>query len=274
MKFFENQSINIFGYSLSITVIIATLILIISGCLVNIILNKLINKRINKSKNRHRKNLLYSVKYVKTYLIFIIVCVLVLQSFGVSLTWLIASSAALVVAFGLGLQQLVSNYMSGATLIFSEWFSIGDVIKIDNKSGKITKIGLRNTHLITPLGENIIIPNSRFLNDIVSNWSQSSVPKLFEINVGVSYGTDLDKTTKLISNSIKSISNINKNYEPVVLLDNFGDSSIDLVVRFSLVDTFKEVTSKSDVRFMIEKTLRENSIQIPFPQRDIHITNK
>jgi len=207
------------------------------------------------------------------YLIYVITIVIILEIIGVKITILLAGSAALLVGIGLGLQQIFSDIISGIFLLVDGSVKIGDVMEVDTLVGKVTQINLRTSEILTRDGITIIVPNHKFITENVINWSHNAALTRFDVNVGVAYGTNPEKVREVLLQCAQEIKEISKskNNVPNVRLTSFGDSSLDFQLLFWSKNVFLIEQTKSDLRFIIANKFMENDIQIPFPQRDLHI---
>ena len=208
------------------------------------------------------------------YLIWSISIVLMLNTLGVKVTILLASSAALLVGLGLGVQQIFQDVVSGIFLLFEGTIEIGDVLQVDGLIAKVQTIGLRTSTVLTRDGVNMIIPNHKFINENVVNWSHAQNPTRFQVTVGVSYDSDLEKVREVLLNTtfeLKEAIKDNPKYKPSVRIMDFADSSVNFEVHFWSHEQFWIENAKSELRFLIGKRFKEHGISIPFPQRDLHI---
>ncbi len=207
------------------------------------------------------------------YFIYVFSTVIILEIIGVKITILLAGSAALLVGIGLGLQQIFSDIISGIFLLVEGTVKVGDIMEVDSLVGKVTEINLRTSDILTREGIAIIVPNHKFITENVVNWSHNTTLTRFEVNVGVAYGTDPEKVKEVLQQcaiEVKEISNAKAN-PALVRLINFGDSSLDFQLLFWSRNAFMIENTKSDLRFLIAKKFNESNIQIPFPQRDLHL---
>lgn len=191
---------------------------------------------------------------------------------GVPLGGLAVFSGALGVGLGFGLQKVISNLVSGVIILLDKSIKPGDVIEIEGTFGWINSLRTRYISVITRDRKEILIPNEDFVTNKVINWSFTDRVVRIKANVGVSYDTDVPKAIEICENAAKSISRVLKTPEPSCLFIEFGDSSINLQIRFWINDAPNGVSNvQSEVLLAIWKAFKENDIQIPFPQRDIHI---
>jgi small-conductance mechanosensitive channel len=206
------------------------------------------------------------------YFVWIVTIVLVLETIGVKITFLLAGSAALLVGIGLGLQQTFNDIISGIILLFEGSIKIGDIIEIDGKVAKVRSIELRTSQVIDRADITIIVPNSKIVTDKVINWSHHTEKTRFSINVGVAYGTDVDLVIDLlIGSAAEHPMCLGEDKNPSAIFSDFGDSALLFELFFWSDELFTIEQTKSDIRRIISRKLSENSIQIPFPQRDLHL---
>jgi small-conductance mechanosensitive channel len=214
----------------------------------------------------------HAIFQIIKYLIWILVILLALDSLGVKITILLASSAALMVGLGLGLQQIFQDFVSGITLLMEGSLKVNDIVQTQNGDvGKVKQIGLRTSKLETRDHIILIVPNSKLINDSLINWSHIENTTRFEVTVGVAYGSDVKKVQEVLINCALEHNYIEKKPAPEVFFSDFADSSLNFRLLFYTKNTFRAERTKSDLRFSIDKAFRENSITIPFPQRDIHL---
>jgi len=205
------------------------------------------------------------------YLIWVIAVSLMLETIGVGVTFLLAGSAALLVGIGLGLQQTFNDVLSGFILLFENSVRVGDILEIDGDIVTIQEIGLRTSSGLNRHQIVIILPNSLITTNKVINWSHQHKRTLFTINVGVAYGSDVDKVIKLIEESALEHPVLKKRDILEGRLIEFGGSSLDFQLLFYSSDVFTIEKIKSDIRKIIYRKFIENNIEIPFPQMDVHL---
>jgi small-conductance mechanosensitive channel len=195
-----------------------------------------------------------------------------LDTVGIKITFLLASSAALLVGLGLGLQQLFQDFVSGITLLIEGTVKVGDIVETANgEVGQVDEINLRTSKLRTRDNIILIVPNSALIISPVINWSHIEQTTRFSVKVGVAYGSDVEKVTELLLMCTNEHKKIVKKPAPHVFFKDFGNSSLDFELLFYTNETFRVERIKSELRYAIDKAFRENNITIPFPQRDVHI---
>ena len=209
-------------------------------------------------------------KFIK-YLVYVIVILFTMSAAGINITILITASAALFVGLGLALQEIFQDIIGGIFIIVDKSLRVGDIIEIDNKVGKVFEIKLRTTRAITRDDKVIIIPNHKFISDIVYNYTQNHKTTRELVRIGVAYGSDIELVTQILLDIVKSQRTILKSPKPFVIFEDFGDSALIFAVNFYITDSFTDPRVKSDVRYKIDAEFRKNNISIPFPQRDVHL---
>ena len=193
---------------------------------------------------------------------------------GVNVTAIFAASAALLIGVGLALQTLFQDIFSGIFILIDQSVHVGDIIELEGKIGRVEEINLRTTRAVTVDNKVLIIPNHLYLTNSLYNWTENGVETREGINVGVAYGSDVKLVEELLLEAANSNASVLKKPAPKVLFTNFGESSLEFRVAFTIRNSFEVRFIQSDIRFEIDRLFRENNIKIPFPQRDIHIINK
>lgn len=208
------------------------------------------------------------------WLVYLVVMLIVFDSVGINVTAIFAASAALLIGIGLALQTLFQDIISGVFILIDQSLHVGDIIEIEDKVGRVEEIKLRTTRAVTIDNKVLVIPNHLYLTNSLYNWTQNGVSTRESVSVGVAYGSDVQLVKKLLMKAANSHSEVLDTAETTVLFTDFGDSSLNFKVVFTIKDSFKAQFPKSDIRFEIDRLFRENNISIPFPQRDIHIIEK
>jgi small-conductance mechanosensitive channel len=208
-------------------------------------------------------------KYVK-YLIYVGVILLTMSSAGIDITLLITASAALFVGIGLALQELFQDIIGGILIVVDKSLSVGDIVEVDDRIGKILEIRLRTTLAQTRDEKVMVIPNHKFMMETVFNYTQNHRITREAVRVGVAYGSDVELVTRLLLEAVGEEEGVLKQREPFVMFDDFGDSALLFSVHFFIDDAFMELRLKSRIRYRIDALFREHGVRIPFPQRDVH----
>ena len=212
-------------------------------------------------------------KFVQ-YITYIIVGFAVLSASGINVTPFLAASAALLVGLGLALQELFQDVIGGIFIFIDKSLLVGDIVEVDGKVARVKEVSLRTTRAITRDDKIVVIPNHKFISEIIINYTQNHKTTRESVKIGVAYGIDVKKVEALLLQSVTQQSGVLKKPKPFVLFDDFGDSALQFSVLFFITDSFSDPKIKSEIRFTIDQLFRENNISIPFPQRDVHIINK
>jgi small-conductance mechanosensitive channel len=195
-----------------------------------------------------------------------------LNSFGIQLSSLTVLGGAIGLGLGFGLQKVISNLISGVILLLDKSIKPGDVISIGDTYGWINKLSARYVSVITRDGRENLIPNENLITNEVENWSFSDTKVRLRSPVGISYDADVRKAIELCKQAATNCERVLKDPAPQCPVKGFGDNSVDLELRFWIADPAKGVTNiKSMVYLEIWDLFHEHDIEIPFPQRDIHI---
>ena len=205
------------------------------------------------------------------YIIMLLGVFIAIQQVGVDLTTLAAISAVLMVGIGLGLQNITSNFISALILLFERPVQVGDFVEVGGVQGRIRAVKTRSSIVETLDNVSIIVPNSNFITDNVTNWSYRDSKVRIHISVGVSYGADVDLVEKTLLQVGRGHQEVLLNPEPTVQFLEFGDSSLNFDLLVWINDASRQYIIRSDLNFAIVKAFREQDITIPFPQRDLHI---
>jgi small-conductance mechanosensitive channel len=208
------------------------------------------------------------------WLVYVLIFFITLDGLGVNVTGIFAASAALLIGIGLALQTFFQDIISGIFILVDQTVHVGDIIELDGKVGKVDEIKLRTTRATTSDNKVLVIPNHLYLTNSLYNWTQNGIITRESVSVGVAYGSDVQLVKKLLLQAANSHPGVLDTPEPTVLFTDFGESSLDFKIVFTLADSFNARFPQSDIRFEIDRLFRENGISIPFPQRDIHIIEK
>lgn len=225
------------------------------------------NNRPDSSELRRKHSIFLLVKYV----VWVVSIVSMMETIGLKVQLLLAGSAALLVGIGLGLQSIFSDFISGIFLLMEGTVKVGEIIEVDDLVGRVEEINLRNSKILSRENVVVIVPNSKFVTEKVVNWSLNDDSIRFSVDIGVAYGSDAIQVKEILESTMKGMMAIEKAPAPFVRFQNFGESSLDFELIFWTKQSFTVDNLKSELRFEIYRKLNENSIQIPFPQRDVHI---
>ncbi|MGV1099790.1 mechanosensitive ion channel family protein [Thiovibrio sp. JS02] len=195
-----------------------------------------------------------------------------LRMVGIDLTAFTIFTGAVGVGIGFGLQKIISNLVSGIILLLDKSIKPGDIITVGSTYGWVNSLGARYTSLVTREGKEFLIPNEDLITQKVENWSFSNSIIRLDIPVGISYRSDVRRAISLCEEAARRTNRVIGEPLPVCLLRGFGDSSVDLELRFWINDPINGIGNvKSAVLLRIWERFHEHGIEIPYPQRDIHI---
>lgn len=214
----------------------------------------------------------YAFAQITAYLVFMLGLLVGLQWAGVDLSSLVILGGAIGIGVGFGLQNIANNFVSGVILLVERPIQVGDRVEVGDTNGDVVKIAARSTWVRTNDNVVIIIPNSEFINSHVTNWTANDRQVRFPITVGVSYGSDPEVVRDVLMEVAASHPDVLKAPAPLVLFTGFGDSSLDFVLNVWTVTRvqYPKILA-SEIYFMIFKAFKEHGIEIPFPQRDLHL---
>ena len=265
----ERESINFLGF---FEILFAAFAIYYGFQLVIWVLNNIILKRyfLRKEIDLGRQ---YTITRFILYIGSVIGLLTILRTMGVNPSWIIGSGAALLVGIGLGLQQTFNDLISGIIILVEGTVEVGDIVKVDGMVAKMRKIGLRVSEVETRDSSVLLIPNSKLVVDNVNNWSHYNKPTRFQVNVGVSYTSDVRLVEKLLLQAAEEHSKVLDKPAPRVQFVDFGASSLDFTLHFFAVERMAIEFIKSDLRFNIVSMFREHDVEIPFPQRDLWLRN-
>jgi small-conductance mechanosensitive channel len=212
-----------------------------------------------------------SIKKLLHYTLVFVGFLLAMGLAGIELRDFAVLAGAFGIGIGFGLQNIVNNFVSGLILLFERPVKVGDMVVLDGEWGKVGKIGLRSTIIETFDQSELIVPNSRFISEKVTNWTFSNSRSRVVLPVGVAYGSDIALVMKILSEAAVKHELILKDPPPSPIFVGFGNSSLDFELRCWISDIGNRLTVRSDLGCYIDKRFREEGIEIPFPQRDLHL---
>lgn len=216
----------------------------------------------------------YTMRRIIHYVIMIIGAIISFQFIGINLSGLAVIFGLLSVGIGFGLQNVTSNFVAGLILLFERPIKIGDRVMVGDTEGDVTDINIRSTTIRSLNNVSIIVPNSEFVSNNVVNWSHGDTRIRLEIEVGVSYQSDLDTVLRVLHEAADEHPLVLKKPQIDVLLKGFGDSSRDMAIRAWIADPKRHHLIRSEINCAIVRKFRENDIEIPFPQRDLHLRSE
>jgi len=272
-EFLEFDLLETKDFDITVYEILIVLLLFISTIFVMRVLRRVLRAREGRKEFDPGRS--HAILQILKYVVYIVIILISLEIIGIKITLLLAGSAALLVGLGLGLQQIFQDIMSGIAILFEGSLKVGDIVQIqDDLIGRVIEIGLRTSKIETRDNIIMVVPNSKFVTEIVINWSHIEKRTRFHIDVGVAYGSDVEKVTRVLLQCAEDIKSISKSPVPFVRFSDFGNSSLDFQLYFWTTETFQVEYIKSEIRYNIDAAFRANGVHIPFPQRDVHIKSK
>lgn len=253
-------------YELTLISVIGVALLIIVVKLILWLIKKSINSasRIETSKK-------YSVYNLIKYVIIVFSFIAIFQILGFNFTILLGGAAALLVGVGLGLQNIFSDFISGIILLVESKIKINDIVEVDGLLCRVSDINLRTTTVLGRDDKYIIVPNSMLTKNQIVNWTYTHLASRFNVSVGVGYTSDISLVKKLLQEIIDNQSGALKSPVPFIRFVDFGDSYLEFSIYFWSEDVYGVENIKSDIRTKIFEKFRENNIDIPLPQRVVHM---
>ncbi len=234
-------------------------------------LRRLLRRRV-LSRTHLSPDLQYAVARFAGYCFIAIGFFFALKMINLDLSALAVIVGALGIGIGFGLQNIVSNFISGLIILAERPVAIGHRIEVGGVAGQVTQINLRSTTVVTNDNISIIVPNSDFITHPVTNWSYGDPKVRMRLPVGVAYGSDVEKLGRVLLEVAAENQSVLKEPGPTVRFLGFGNSSLDFELAVWTISMAHRPTRfRSDLYFAIERKLRENQIEIPFPQRDLHL---
>ena len=212
-----------------------------------------------------------AISKISAYLIVGFGIIFAIMGAGIDLSSFSLLAGALGVGIGFGLQDIVKNFISGLILIFERPIQIGDAVQVEELSGRVKHIGIRSSTIKTFEGAEVIVPNGNLISNKLINWTLSDQLRRIDVKVGVAYGTDVSFVMESLLECAKQNDQILTTPAPYVLFNEFGDSSLDFELRSWTSNYNDWVEIRSNIRVAIDKAFKEKKIEIPFPQRDLHL---
>jgi small-conductance mechanosensitive channel len=213
----------------------------------------------------------FAISRFATYLLFLGGLFIGLQSLGLNLSSLVVFGGAVGVGVGLGLQNVVSNFVAGLILLIEQPIRMGDRIETKGTLGDVVRIAARSTWVRTNDNVVIIVPNSDFINNPVTNWTANDPSVRISIPVGVGYNSNPEKIRDILLAAALANPQVLKDPPPDVLFADYGDNSLNFALRVWTTNAHTPALLKSELYFDLFRRFTEAGIELPFPQRDLHI---
>jgi small-conductance mechanosensitive channel len=232
----------------------------------NLVTNRLL-RRLHISEG-----LKFALGRFSTYFVFLGGLFVGLQSLGINLNSLVVFGGAVGVGVGLGLQNVVSNFVAGLILLIEQPIRIGDRVQTGDTLGDVVRIAARSTWIRTNDNVVIIVPNNTFINNSVTNWTANDPNVRINIPVGVGYNSDPAKVRELLLGAALAHPDVLREPNPDVIFTDYGDNSLNFTLRvWTAARAHTPLILKSDIYFALFETFAAHSIELPFPQRDLHL---
>jgi potassium efflux system protein len=212
-----------------------------------------------------------SISILTNYAILAIGFLIALTAAGIEWSKFALLAGAFGVGIGFGLQNVVNNFISGLILIFERPIKVGDTVEVGVLKGTVKRIGIRSSTIRTFEGAEVIVPNGTLIQSEVTNWTLSDRLRRIEVNVGVAYGTDPNRVLRILHKVAEDHPVVLDNPAPMVLFQGFGESSLDFSFRVWTSDFDNWLSFSSDINLQVHNALKKAGIEIPFPQRDLHL---
>jgi small-conductance mechanosensitive channel len=218
-------------------------------------------------------DLVHLVKRILYVLAIVMLAITTLDFLDVPITAFAFLSGAIAIGVGFGAQNIINNFISGWILMWERPIRIGDFLEVDNAKGRVEAINTRSTRIRRVDGVHLLIPNSKLLENTVTNWTLMDQRSRTSVRVGVAYGSDCNLVRDLITQAVNEQDDVLHNPEPKVIFDDFGDNSLAFEVYFWINASIEgELRStRSNIRFRINDLFNENQVVVSFPQRDVHL---
>ena len=212
-----------------------------------------------------------TIAAIANYAFFFIGTIVVLQLWGLDISSLAVFAGVLGVGIGLGIQGIAKEFVSGLVLIFERPIQVGDFVEVGELVGTVERISVRSTEISTVDQVSVILPNSNFLESEVINWSHGSPVSRLKVPLSVAYGSNLTNVRGALLDAAHEHPDVLSAPPPNVFFMEFGDSSLDFNLLVWICEPRKQFQIKSDLYFQIEQNFRARGVEIPFPQRDLHV---
>ncbi len=212
----------------------------------------------------------YTIIRLSHYLMMVFGILTALNLLGIPLTGLAVIFGLVGVGLAFGLQNITSNFVSGIILLFERPINVGDYIDVGETSGRVISINMRSTTVVTLDNITLIVPNSQFIENTITNWSVGDPKIRAIISIGIAYGSDTELVTNLLLKVAESHPKVMSDPKSSVIFKEFGDSSLNFDLRVWILNAIERFDVISDLNYAIDAAFRENNISIPFPQRDVH----
>ena len=267
---FLASSLTVGSATVSVSAILTFILVLVATFLASTAIRFVLEGEILPRLKLHR-GIAFTITTTVRYAIIIGGLLLGISAAGISLSRFTLLAGALGVGLGFGLQNLVSNFVSGLILLFERPVQVGDVVDVGSLLGEVKRIGMRSSTIRTAEGAEVVVPNADLISKSVINWTLSDRRRRIEIKVGVAYGTDPEKVIGLLLQSATDHPEALTDPPPAAYFTGFGDSSLDFVLHVWAGRFEQGLGLQSALRRAVHRALSEAGIEIPFPQRDLNL---
>jgi small-conductance mechanosensitive channel len=271
MEIMDGLAIQLGGLRISVLVVVKAVLSLALLMWLATLVERVLEQRVTAATNLTPSVKVLIVNLLKIVLTLIAV-VVALRVVGIDLTAFAVLTGAIGVGIGFGLQKMVSNFVSGITILLDKSIKPGDVLVVGDTYGRVQSLGARYASVITRDGVEFLIPNEELVTQQVINWSYSSDNVRLKVPIGIAYDADVRKAIVLCVEAAEKVERVLKSPAPLCLLKGFGDNAVELELRFWIHDPMNGVSNvKSEVLLHIWDSFHAEKIEFPFPQHDVHI---
>ena len=256
------------SYELSLAVMLQVILVFYLSLELSWLLQTILDRQLFQRRDRGVRD---AVKKLLHYTLVLIGVLLAAGVAGFELRNLMVLAGAFGIGIGFGLQDIVNNFLSGIILLFERPIKVGDGVLLDGDYGTVVRIGLRSTVVETLDQAELIVPNSQIVSQKVTNWTLSTRRMRVVIPIGVAYGSNLELVMQILSEAGEHHPDVLDDPKPSPIFVQFGESSLDFELRVWISDIDKRPRVKSQLLLYIDQRFREAAVEIPFPQRDLHL---
>ncbi|MBX3095513.1 MAG: mechanosensitive ion channel [Fimbriimonadaceae bacterium] len=262
--------INIQGLELSVGILIKSVLLLVLVIVGSKLVRRVARKALTRLPNVDTSTA-DSIASLVYYALLALGLAWALSTVGFDATSLAVFTGALGLGVGLGFQEIAKNFISGIIMLINKTIKVGDVISVNDLTGKVEEVGMYSSRMRTVLDATVIIPNSQILNDQFVNWTHDRPIRMVEIPIGVHYESDLDEVMNILHESVREIEHLLAEPPARVLLLNYGNSSVDFAVRVwtDEVMYFQRVISVYNLE--VWRRFKKSGVVIPYPQQDVYV---
>src|SRR5260221_3764824 len=271
MAMLDSAAVTLGGLRISALTIVKAMLSLAVLLWVATVASRLLERRITSLPSLTRSLQVLIVKLLKIVLV-VIAVVVALRTVGIDLTAFAVFTGAVGVGIGFGLQKSVSNFISGLSILMDKSIKPGDVISVGDTYGWVSSLGTRYISVVTRDATEYLIPNDELITQRVINWSYSNAEVRLKLPVAISYSADVRQAIELCQGAASETPRVLNEPKPVCLLKGFGDNGVNLELRIWINDPKNGVSNvKSDVFLRIWDNFHTQGIEIPFPQRELHL---